>query len=93
MGVRTLAVYGLPLGLVASGALIERIGYPLTISVFAISAWSSPCSSASGGGPACGGPGLTQPPRYPRPSACEMNLASWVLVDGAAGLRAREFDY
>ena len=32
MGVRTLAVYGLPLGLMASGALIERIGYPLTIS-------------------------------------------------------------
>lgn len=32
MGVRTLAVYGLPLGLMASGALIERIGYPLTIT-------------------------------------------------------------
>ena len=36
MGVRALAVYGLPLGLVASGALIERIGFPLTISAFAI---------------------------------------------------------
>lgn len=35
MGVRTLAVYGMPLGLMASGALIERIGYPLTISLFA----------------------------------------------------------
>ncbi len=33
MGVRQLAVYGMPLGLMASGALIERIGYPLTISV------------------------------------------------------------
>jgi predicted MFS family arabinose efflux permease len=33
MGVRMLAVYGLPLGLMASGALIDRIGYPLTISV------------------------------------------------------------
>lgn len=32
MGVRTLAVYGLPLGLMASGFLIERIGYPLTIT-------------------------------------------------------------
>ncbi|HZP39193.1 MAG TPA: MFS transporter [Methylomirabilota bacterium] len=32
MGVRTLAVYGLPLGLMASGALVERIGYPLTIT-------------------------------------------------------------
>ena len=31
--VRQLAVYGMPLGLMASGALIERIGYPLTISV------------------------------------------------------------
>jgi hypothetical protein len=35
MGVRTLAVYGLPLGLIVSGALIERIGYPLTISASA----------------------------------------------------------
>lgn len=35
MGVRTLAVYGLPLGLMASGALIQRIGYPLTITAAA----------------------------------------------------------
>ncbi|MEX2220362.1 MAG: MFS transporter [Candidatus Rokuibacteriota bacterium] len=35
MGVRMLAVYGLPLGLMASGALIERIGYPVTITVLA----------------------------------------------------------
>jgi predicted MFS family arabinose efflux permease len=35
MGVRTLAVYGMPLGLVASGALIERNGYPLTITAAA----------------------------------------------------------
>ena len=33
MGVRTLAVYGLPLGLIGSGILIERIGYPLTVTV------------------------------------------------------------
>jgi MFS family permease len=32
MGVRSLCVYGLPIGLIASGALIERIGYPLTIT-------------------------------------------------------------
>ncbi|MGH7388999.1 MAG: MFS transporter [Candidatus Rokuibacteriota bacterium] len=32
MGVRMLAVYGLPLGLIACGFLIERIGYPLTIT-------------------------------------------------------------
>jgi MFS family permease len=32
MGVRMLAVYGLPLGLIAAGALIEWIGYPPTIS-------------------------------------------------------------
>jgi MFS family permease len=35
MGVRTLAIYGMPLGLMTAGALIERIGYPLTISAFA----------------------------------------------------------
>jgi hypothetical protein len=35
MGVRTLAIYGMPLGLMASGVLIERIGYSPTISVFA----------------------------------------------------------
>lgn len=36
MGVRTLAVYGLPLGLMAAGALIDLIGFPLTISVLSI---------------------------------------------------------
>ncbi|MGH7396495.1 MAG: MFS transporter, partial [Candidatus Rokuibacteriota bacterium] len=36
MGVRMLAVYGLPLGLLASGALIERVGYPLTITALAV---------------------------------------------------------
>ena len=35
MGVRTLAIYGMPLGLMASGVLIERVGYPSTISTFA----------------------------------------------------------
>ena len=33
MGVRTLAVYGLPIGLMVAGALIDRIGYPVTITV------------------------------------------------------------
>jgi MFS family permease len=33
MGVRTLAVYGLPLGLMGAGVLIERVGYPLTVTV------------------------------------------------------------
>ena len=32
MGVRTLAVYGLPVGLMASGVLIEHIGYRPTLS-------------------------------------------------------------
>jgi hypothetical protein len=36
MGVRMLAVYGLPLGLLASGFLIDRVGYPLTISASAV---------------------------------------------------------
>jgi MFS family permease len=35
MGVRSLCVYGLPIGLIASGALIERIGYPLTVTSLA----------------------------------------------------------
>ena len=35
MGVRSLCVYGLPIGLIASGALIERIGYPLTVTALA----------------------------------------------------------
>lgn len=33
MGVRTLVVYGLPLGLMGSGVLIEHAGYRLTVSV------------------------------------------------------------
>jgi len=36
MGVRTLAVYGLPLGLMGAGALIDLIGYPLTISALSV---------------------------------------------------------
>jgi MFS family permease len=35
MGVRSLCVYGLPIGLIASGALIERIGYPRTVTALA----------------------------------------------------------
>lgn len=35
LGVRMLAVYGLPVGLMIAGTLIERIGYPLTLSAFA----------------------------------------------------------
>jgi MFS family permease len=33
MGVRMLAVYGLPLGLLGSGVFIERLGYQVSISV------------------------------------------------------------
>jgi hypothetical protein len=35
MGVRMLAVYGLPVGLVASGLLVDRVGYRLTITAAA----------------------------------------------------------
>jgi hypothetical protein len=35
MGVRSLAIYGLPIGLVAAGMLIERIGYPATVLLYA----------------------------------------------------------
>jgi MFS family permease len=34
MGVRTLAIYGMPLGLMGAGVLIERIGYALTVNAF-----------------------------------------------------------
>jgi hypothetical protein len=34
MGVRTLAVYGLPIGLMAAGALVERIGFPATVTLY-----------------------------------------------------------
>jgi len=36
LGVRMLAIYSLPLGLLAAGALIERIGFRATISLYAI---------------------------------------------------------
>jgi hypothetical protein len=35
MGVRMLAVYGLPLGLLAAGVVIPRLGYPATIALSA----------------------------------------------------------
>ncbi len=34
MGIRMLAVYGLPVGLLITGPLIERFGYPATASVY-----------------------------------------------------------
>ncbi len=36
MGVRMLAIYSLPLGLLASGALIGRIGFHATVSLYAV---------------------------------------------------------
>ena len=36
MGVRMLAVYGLPVGLLGSGLLIEHLGYRLTVTVAAL---------------------------------------------------------
>jgi predicted MFS family arabinose efflux permease len=36
MGVRMLAIYGLPIGLLAAGALIERIGYTATTSLYCL---------------------------------------------------------
>ena len=34
MGARMLAVYGLPIGLIASGALIDGLGYALAVVVY-----------------------------------------------------------
>jgi predicted MFS family arabinose efflux permease len=36
MGVRMLAIYSLPLGLLASGVLIERVGYHATATLYAV---------------------------------------------------------
>jgi hypothetical protein len=36
MGVRQLAIYGSPLGLLAAGALIERIGFAWTASFYCL---------------------------------------------------------
>ena len=35
MGLRMMAIYGLPFGLMAAGALIERIGFPATTALYA----------------------------------------------------------
>ena len=36
MGVRMLAVYGMPLGLLGAGALITRLGYSLTVTLYCV---------------------------------------------------------
>ena len=36
MGVRTLAVYGMPLGLMASGAVIDVMGFPATVTLYGV---------------------------------------------------------
>ncbi len=36
MGVRMLAVYGLPVGLLIAGVAIERIGFPLTVTLYSL---------------------------------------------------------
>ena len=36
MGARQLAVYGMPLGLMAAGAMIERVGYAMTVSAWCV---------------------------------------------------------
>jgi predicted MFS family arabinose efflux permease len=36
MGVRTLAIYGLPVGLLLAGLLIDRLGFPVTNTLFAL---------------------------------------------------------
>ena len=37
MGVRMMVIYGLPIGLLAAGSLIDLIGYGATGSLYAIS--------------------------------------------------------
>src|SRR5262249_47357268 len=42
MGVRMLAVYGLPLGLMLAGALIDRLGFSLTVPMLVTARLRSP---------------------------------------------------
>ena len=35
MGVRTLVIYGLPIGLMTAGSLIDLIGFPATGTIYA----------------------------------------------------------
>ena len=46
IGVRMLAIYSLPLGLLAAGALIERIGFSATATLYAGWAWRAHCAIA-----------------------------------------------
>jgi hypothetical protein len=36
MGVRMLAIYGVPIGLLAAGVLIERLGFAMTASLYCL---------------------------------------------------------
>ena len=36
MGVRMLAVYGLPIGLMGAGVIIETIGFPTTVAIYSV---------------------------------------------------------
>jgi hypothetical protein len=36
MGVRMLAIYGVPFGLLAAGGLIDRLGFALTASLYCV---------------------------------------------------------
>ena len=36
MGVRTLAVYGMPLGLMASGAVMDGTGFTATVTLYGV---------------------------------------------------------
>jgi hypothetical protein len=64
MGVRMLAIWGLPLGLVAAGPLIERAGYAPTVLLYCGLGSPRPWRSATAGAPRSG----TDPPPQTWPS-------------------------
>jgi hypothetical protein len=41
MGVRMMVIYGLPIGLMAAGSLIDWIGYPATGTLYAASGFAA----------------------------------------------------
>ena len=46
MGVRTMVIYGLPIGLMAAGSLIDWIGYPATGTLYAVSGFAAAAAIA-----------------------------------------------
>ena len=56
MGVRMLAIYSLPLGALAGGALVELVGFRATGTLYALAGIALTLAIACAGAPTCGAP-------------------------------------